>query len=178
MIKKFIKEKGFLVGVILVAIVAGICLAVWGFQQRSPRKKKTQEVYTELTLYNGMQVRGKSRAGGKGEEERYCLIIKDPKINETVSVTVTEDAFKRYDIDDTINEVVANVPDDVKDLIPQYLTDEGLACNGREVVTEGNHDYVVQYTVMPVYKDGEDPKFIKVYTGICHYEDCRFCTAH
>lgn len=178
MIKKFIKENGFLAGVILVVIVAGICFAIWGFQQRSSRKKKTQEVHTELTLYNGMQVRGKSRSGGKGDEDSYYLMIKDPKINETVSVTVTEDAFKRYNIDDTINEVVANIPDDVKDLIPQYLTDEGLVCNGREVVVEGNHEYVVQYTLMPVCKEGEDPKFIKVYTGICHYEDCRFCTAH
>lgn len=173
MIKNFIKEHWVVGVIILVLVFVSVWAAIWFSKPNSLQKEK--EVYAELEHYNGMQVRGKSRAGGKSGEDSYCLIIKDPKINETVTVTVTEAAFNRYNIDDTIHEVIAYESGGIDSLVPQYVNGDGIVCGGREVIKEGNHEYVVQYTLIPVYKEGDLPRFAKIYSGICHYEDCQYC---
>jgi hypothetical protein len=174
----FIKGHVFLRDALIAVIAAAICFAIWilASTPNTPRKKKSQEVYAELTNYNGMVVRGKSHIGN-GRDGTYTLLINDPTVNEIVSVSVNKDAFKRYDIDDTIREVIVQTPDDIGGLIPQYISEDGITCAGREVVTEGNHEYLIQYALIPVYKNGEVQKFVKIYTGLCHYEDCKYCTA-
>lgn len=172
MIKNFIKEHWVVGVIILVFVFVGVWAAIWFSKPNSLQKE--QEVYAELERYNGMPVRGKSRTGTNGEDQ-YYLMIRDPKVEENVYVAVTEAAFNRYNIDDTIHEVIVHESEGIDGLLPQYVDGDSIVCSGREVIKEGNHDYVVQYTLIPVYKEGDLPRFIKIYSGICHYEDCRYC---
>ena len=172
MIKNFIKEHWVVGVIILVFVFVGVWAAIWFSKPNSLQKE--QEVYAELERYNGMSVRGKSRTGTNGEDQ-YYLMIRDPKVEENVYVAVTEAAFNRYNIDDTIHEVIVHGSEGIDGLLPQYVDGDSIVCSGREVIKEGNHDYVVQYTLIPVYKEGDLPRFIKIYSGICHYEDCRYC---
>lgn len=175
MIKNFIKEHWVVGVIILVFVFVSVCAAIWLSKPNSLQKEK--EVYAELEHYNGMLVRGKSRAGTKGEDQ-YYLMIRDPKVEETVCVTVTEAAFNRYDIDDTIHEVIVREVEGIDNLVPQYVNGDSIVCGGREIIKEGNHEYIVQYTLIPAYKEGDLPRFIKIYSGICHYEDCQYCKSH
>lgn len=172
MIKNFVKEH-WVVGVIfLVLVFIGVWAAI-PFSKPNPLQKE-KEVCAELERYNGMLIRGKSRTGTNGENQ-YYLMIRDPKVEDNVCVTVSEAVFNRYNIDDTIHEVIVYESEGIDNLVPQYANGDSIVCGGREVIKEGNHEYVVQYTLIPAYKEGDLPRFVKIYSGICHYEDCQYC---